>query len=45
MRLIAFVLLLPIAAFGQGRSDYVSDSVNDFADGLPTDVEARISEH
>jgi uncharacterized protein len=44
LRLIAFLIFFPLAALAQSLPDPLSDTVSDFANILPPDVEARISD-
>ena len=44
LRALLLAFWLPVAAFAQGLPDPISDRVNDFADLLPPEAEARVSE-
>lgn len=44
LRVFFFVLLFPFAALAQGLPDPISDRINDFADLLPPEAEARVAQ-
>lgn len=44
LRAFLFALFLPLAAMAQGLPEPMSDRINDFADLLPPEAEARVAE-